>query len=170
MYSWSRSIVDKKDENPFGMDEEVLNLSKMFTMEKVFVGKYKDLGIDGFKVKSTLKNYGTFNEQYQGFGNLYLDADQVKWFKIYLDKTQISNLGDIVESTTSEVTVTEYKYLIRWYDKTDGIFPKILQVFRLGKWTTTKVSQHLEKTTLITLILMNHYIFMIHQVDGVVEL
>ena len=29
-------------------------------------------------------------------------------------------------------TVTEYKYLIRWYDKTDGIFPKILQVFRLS--------------------------------------
>ena len=29
-------------------------------------------------------------------------------------------------------TVTKYKYLIRWYNKTDGIFPKILQVFRLS--------------------------------------
>ena len=27
--------------------------------------------------ESTLKNYGTFNEQYVGFGNLYLNSEEV---------------------------------------------------------------------------------------------
>ena len=96
----------------------------------------------------------------------------------YLNKTQISNLGEIVDSTTSEAgTVTDYKYLIRWYDKTDGIFPKILQVFRLscGQLMAANFPHQLcksgfTKTILITSILMNHYIFMIHQVVGVEEL
>tara|TARA_B100000674_G_scaffold62422_1_gene43291 strand:- start:1945 stop:3573 length:1629 start_codon:yes stop_codon:yes gene_type:complete len=136
MYSWSRSIVDKKDENPFWNGQSGAEFIKDVHDGKVFKGKYKDLGIVLAKVKtSTLQNYGTFNEQYQGFGNLYLDAAEVNGLVAtgYLNKTQISNLGEIVESTTSEKgTVTEYKYLIRWYDKTDGIFPKILQVFRLS--------------------------------------
>ena len=136
MYSWSRSIVDKKDENPFWNGQSGAEFIKDVHDGKVFKGKYKDLGIVLAKVKtSTLQNYGTFNEQYQGFGNLYLDAAEVNGLVAtgYLDKTQISNLGEIVESTTSEAgTVTDYKYLIRWYDKTDGIFPKILQVFRLS--------------------------------------
>tara|TARA_B100001057_G_scaffold206033_2_gene206715 strand:- start:1291 stop:2919 length:1629 start_codon:yes stop_codon:yes gene_type:complete len=136
MYSWSRSIVDKKDENPFWNGQSGVEFIKDVHDGKVFKGKYKDLGIVLAKVKSsTLQNYGTFNEQYQGFGNLYLDAAEVNGLVAtdYLNKTQISNLGEIVESTTSEAgTVTDYKYLIRWYDKTDGIFPKILQVFRLS--------------------------------------
>ena len=136
MYSWSRSIVDKKDENPFWNGQSGADFIKDVHDGKVFKGKYKDLGIVLAKVKtSTLQNYGTFNEQYQGFGNLYLDAAEVNGLVAtgYLNKTQISNLGEIVESTTSEAgTVTDYKYLIRWYDKTDGIFPKILQVFRLS--------------------------------------
>ena len=136
MYSWSRSIVDKKDENPFWNGQSGAEFIKDVHDGKVFKGKYKDLGIVLAKVKtSTLQNYGTFNEQYQGFGNLYLDAAEVNGLVAtgYLNKTQISNLGEIVESTTSEAgTVTDYKYLIRWYDKTDGIFPKILQVFRLS--------------------------------------
>ena len=136
MYSWSRSIVDKKDENPFWNGQSGAEFIKDVHNGKVFKGKYKDLGIVLAKVKtSTLQNYGTFNEQYQGFGNLYLDAAEVNGLVAtgYLNKTQISNLGEIVESTTSEAgTVTDYKYLIRWYDKTDGIFPKILQVFRLS--------------------------------------
>ena len=136
MYSWSRSIVDKKDENPFWNGQSGAEFIKDVHDGKVFKGKYKDLGIVLAKVKtSTLQNYGTFNEQYQGFGNLYLDAAEVNGLVAtgYLNKTQISNLGEIVDSTTSEAgTVTDYKYLIRWYDKTDGIFPKILQVFRLS--------------------------------------
>ena len=136
MYSWSRSIVDKIDENPFWNGQDGVQFVKDVHDGKVFTGKYSDLGIVLAKVKaSTLSNYGTFNEEYVGFGNLYMTADEVNQLNKdgYLDTTQISNLGDIVESSTSEAgTVTEYKYLIRWYDKTDGIFPKILQVFRLS--------------------------------------
>ena len=136
MYSWSRSIVDKKDENPFWNGQSGVQFIKDVHDGKVFKGKYKDLGIVLAKVKtSTLDNYGTFNEQYQGFGNLYLTAAEVNGLVAtgYLNKTQISNLGDIVESITSDSgKVTEYRYLIRWYNKTDGIFPKILQVFRLS--------------------------------------
>ena len=105
MYSWSRSIVDKKDENPFWNGQSGTEFIKDVHDGKVFKGKYKDLGIVLAKVKtSTLKNYGTFNEQYQGFGNLYLDVREVNGLVKggYLNKTQISNLGDIVESTTSE--------------------------------------------------------------------
>ena len=57
------------------------------------------------KVKeSTLQNYGTFNEQYVGFGNLYLNSEEVNGLvgAGYLDKTQISNLGGIIHSTTSD--------------------------------------------------------------------
>ena len=136
MYSWSRSLVDKKDENPFWNGQNGVDFIKDVHDGKVFKGKYSDLGIVLAKVKtSTLSNYGTFNEQYQGFGNLYLTASEVNDLVDagYLDSTQTSNLGEIVESSTSEAgTVTEYRYLIRWYDKTDGIFPKILQVFRLS--------------------------------------
>ena len=105
MYSWSRSIVDKKDENPFWNGQSGTEFIKDVHDGKVFKGKYKDLGIVLAKVKtSTLQNYGTFNEQYQGFGNLYLDAAEVNGLVAtgYLNKTQISNLGEIVDSTTSE--------------------------------------------------------------------
>ena len=136
MYSWSRSIVDKKDENPFWNGQDGVQFIKDVHDGKVFKGEYKDLGIVLAKAKtSTLENYGTFNEAYVGFGNLYLNSEEVNGLVAtgYLNKTQISNLGEIVDSITSEKgTVTKYKYLIRWYDKTDGIFPKILQVFRLS--------------------------------------
>jgi len=136
MYSWSRSLVDKKDENPFWNGQDGVQFIKDVHAGKVFKGKYSDLGIVLARVKeSTLKNYGTFNEQYVGFGNLYLNSEEVNGLLAtgYLNSTQTSNLGEIVDSTTSEAgTVTKYKYLIRWYDKTVGIFPKILQVFRLS--------------------------------------
>jgi hypothetical protein len=136
MYSWSRSLVDKKDENPFWNGQDGVQFIKDVHDGKVFKGKYSDLAIVLARVKeSTLKNYGTFNEQYVGFGNLYLNSEEVNGLIAtgYLNSTQTSNLGEIVDSTTSEAgTVTKYKYLIRWYDKTDGIFPKILQVFRLS--------------------------------------
>ena len=136
MYSWSRSLVDKKDENPFWDGQDGVQFVKDVHDGKVFKGKYSNLGIVLAKAKtSTLDNYGTFNQEYVGFGNLYMTADEVNQLinDGYLNSTQISNLGDITESTTSDAgTVTEYKYLIRWYDKTDGIFPKILQVFRLS--------------------------------------
>jgi len=136
MYSWSRSIVDKKDENPFWTGQNIVQFVKDVHNDKVFKGKYKNLSIVLAKAKSsTLENYGTFNEEFVGYGNLYMSADEVNKLvdEGYLNTTQTSNLGEIVDSTTSDAgTVTTYKYLIRWYDKTDGIFPKILQVFRLS--------------------------------------
>ena len=63
MYSWSRSIVDKKDENPFWNGQDGVQFIKDVHDGKVFKGEYKDLGIVLAKVKtSTLENYGTFND------------------------------------------------------------------------------------------------------------
>ena len=136
MYSWSRSVVNKRDENPFWDGQNGKDFIRDVHEGKVFVDKYENYGIVLAKVKgSTTDNYGTFNEEYQGFKNLYLTADDVKECvdNGWLNDTQISNLGDIVDSTTAKSgKVTEYFYLIRWYDKRDGIFPKILQVFRLS--------------------------------------
>ncbi len=136
MYSWSRSVVNKADENPFWNGQSGIEFIKDVHDGKVFVDKYSDLDIVLARVKDiTTDNYGTFNEEYQGFKNLYLKADEVKQLVEdgYLNKRQVSNLGDIPsESVAKSGKVTKYFYLIRWYDKTDGIFPKILQVFRLS--------------------------------------
>jgi len=136
MYSWSRSIVNKKDENPFWDGQTGYEFIKDVHDGKVFTGIHSNLGIVIAKVKkNTIANYGTFNSEYVGFGNLYLTAEQIQELKDggYLNDTQLANVKKIEESSTSEAgTITEYLYLIRWYDKTDGIFPKILQVFRLS--------------------------------------
>jgi len=136
MYSWSRSVVNKRDENPFWNGQDGIQFIKDVHDGKVFVDKYSDYDIVLARVKDiTTDNYGTFNEEYQGFKNLYLQADDVKQLVKdgYLNKRQVSNLGDIPsESVAKSGKVTKFFYLIRWYDKTDGIFPKILQVFRLS--------------------------------------
>ena len=136
MYSWSRSIVNKKDENPFWDGQTGYEFIKDVYDGKIFNGKFSNLAIVIAKVKkNTIENYGTFNSEYVGFGNLYLTAEQIQELKDsgYLDNTQLANVKTIEESSTSEAgTITEYLYLIRWYNKTDGIFPKILQVFRLS--------------------------------------
>ena len=81
MYSWSRSIVDKKDENPFWNGQGAIDFIKDVHNGKVFNGKYSDLAIWISKVNTrTLENYGTFNEEYIGHKNLYLKAEQVQWF------------------------------------------------------------------------------------------
>ena len=51
MYSWSRSIVDKKDENPFWNGQMENEFIKDVHDGKVFKGKYKDLGIVPQKLK-----------------------------------------------------------------------------------------------------------------------
>ena len=136
MYSWSRSIVNKKDENPFWDGQTGYEFIKDVHDGKIFNGKFSNLAIVIAKVKkNTIENYGTFNKEYVGFGNLYLTSEQIQELKDngYLDNTQLANVKKIEESSTSEAgTITEYLYLIRWYNKTDGIFPKILQVFRLS--------------------------------------
>ena len=136
MYSWSRSVVDKRDENPFWNGQSAIEFIKDVYNGKVFVGKYSNLGIWISKVKTrTIENYGTFNQEYIGTKNLYLNAEQVQKLKDdgYLNNTQLSNIDVIESSHTSEAgTTTTYLYQIRWYDKKSDIFPKILQVFRLS--------------------------------------
>ena len=136
MYSWSRSVVDKRDENPFWNGQGAIDFIKDVHNGKVFIGKYSDLGIWISKVNTrTLENYGTFNQEYIGTKNLYLKSEQVQKLKDdgYLSDTQLSNIDEIVDSWTSEAGTTQhYAYQIRWYEKDSGIFPKILQVFRLS--------------------------------------
>lgn len=163
MYSWSRSIVNKRDENPFWNGQNGIEFIEDVYNGKVFNGTYSNLDIVLAKVKnSTLDNYGTFNDDYIGFGNLYLSSDQVQSCvdKGWLNSTQITNLGTIEPSSISESgKVTDYSYLIRWYDKTDGIFTKILQVFRLScgqpavnfpaltaKWIYENYTSHIKQT------------------------
>ena len=136
MYSWSRSIVNKKDENPFWDGQTGMEFIQQAHEGKIFNGKYSDLDLVLAKVKdNTMDNYGTINDEYSGFKNLYLSADDVNHCveQGWLNKRQISNLGDIVSSIELKSgKKNTFHYLIRWYNKTDGIFPKILQVFRLS--------------------------------------
>ena len=135
MYSWSRSIVDTKDDNPFWNGQGAIQFIKDVSNKKVFVGKYSNLGIWISKVNSrTITNLSQIQKNI-GSNNLFLNADQVNQLAKggYLNGTQLSNIDKIVDSWTSEAGTTQnYVYQIRWYDKEDGIFPKILQVFRLS--------------------------------------
>jgi len=168
MYSWSRSIVNKKDENPFWDGQDGYTFIKEVHEGKIFNGKYSNLGIALAKVKEdTLGNYGTFNAEYVGFGNLYLSADQVRELKEdgYLNSTQLSNIGEIEDGyKMADGTKKKYHYLIRWYDKTDGIFPGILQVFRLScgqpavnfpaltaKWIYENYTKHIDQEEPLTI-------------------
>jgi hypothetical protein len=136
MYSWSRSIVDKKDENEFWNGQGAIDFIKDVHEGKVFVGKWSGHGIWISKVNTrTIENYGTFNQEYIGSKNLYLKSEQVQQLKDegYLSDVQLSNINRIESSHTSDTGNTqEYVYQIRWYEKEVGIFPKILQVFRLS--------------------------------------
>ena len=162
MYSWSRSIVNKRDENPFWNGQNGYDFVKEVHDGKIFNGKYSNYSIVLAKVKEdTLENYGTFNSEYVGFSNLYLSADEVNELKDggYLNQTQLSNIDEIDSSyELKDGTKKNYYYLIRWYDKTVGIFPKILQVFRLGcgqpavnfpaltaKWIYENYTSHIEQ-------------------------
>lgn len=162
MYSWSRSVVDKRDENEFWNGQGAIEFIKDVHGGKVFVGEWSNYAIWISKVNTrTLDNYGTFNQEYIGHGNLYLTADQVQQLKDegYLNSTQLSNINQIEASHTSEAGTTQtFLYQIRWYDKTDGIFPKILQVFRLScgqpavnfpaltaKWIYENYTSHIEQ-------------------------
>ena len=162
MYSWSRSIVDKRDENPFWNGQGAIEFIKDVHNGNVFVGKYSNLDIWISKVNTrTLDNYGTFNKEFIGHGNLYLTAEQVQELKDegYLNDIQLSNINRIEESWTSEAGTTQnFLYQIRWYEKNQGIFPKILQVFRLScgqpavnfpaltaKWIYENYTNHIEQ-------------------------
>ena len=136
MYSWSRSIVDNRDDNPFWNGQSAIDFIKDVYHGKVFNGKYSNIDIWISKVKTrTIDNYDNLNQDDIGVNNLYLKAEQVQKLKDdgYLNNTQLSNIDVIESSHTSEAgTTTTYIYQIRWYVKNQGIFPKIIQVFRLG--------------------------------------
>jgi len=136
MYSWSRSIVDNRDDNPFWNGQSAIPFIKDVHDGKVFNGKYSNIDIWISKVKTrTIDNYDNLNQDDIGINNLYLKAEQVQKLKDdgYLNNTQLSNIDVIESSHTSDAgTTTTYIYQIRWYVKNQGIFPKIIQVFRLG--------------------------------------
>ena len=136
MYVWSRSLVNKKDENPFWNGQSGYEFIKDVKDGKVFTGKWKNYDIYLTKSKdSTFDNYGTFNDDYVGFTNIYLSADEVNELvdNDYLNSRQVSNIKKIEESSTSKVgKVTKYSYMVRWYDKTEGLFPNMLRVIRLS--------------------------------------
>ena len=163
MYSWSRSVVNKKDENPFWNGQTGYEFVKDVHEGNVFVGpEFSNYDIWIAKMKeSTIENYGTLNDEYIGFGNLYLTAEQLQECvdNGWLNQTQISNINRIEETTTlASGKEIKFYYLIRWYDKRDGIFPKILQVFRLScgqpavnfpaltaKWIYENYTSHIEQ-------------------------
>tara|TARA_Y100000593_G_scaffold47382_1_gene89822 strand:- start:1351 stop:2991 length:1641 start_codon:yes stop_codon:yes gene_type:complete len=136
MYSYSRSIVNKKDENPFWDGESAYDFIKKVKDENLLSDKWKDIGIWIARVKDlNLNNYGTTNEAYKGFGNLYMSADEVNELKDegYLSDTMLSNIDEITDKEVLKSgKENKFYYLIRWYDKTIPIFPKILQIFRLS--------------------------------------
>lgn len=163
MYSWSRSVINKKDENPFWNGQTGYEFIRDVHEGNVFVGpEFSNYDIWIAKMKeSTIENYGTLNDQYIGFGNLYLTAEQLQECvdNGWLNQTQISNINRIEETTTlASGKEIKFYYLIRWYDKRDGIFPKILQVFRLScgqpavnfpaltaKWIYENYTSHIEQ-------------------------
>ena len=136
MYSYSRSIVNKKDENPFWDGESAYDFIKKIKDENILSGKWSNIRIWSARVKDlNTANYGTTNEAYKGFGNLYMSADEVLELQKdgYLDDTMVSNLKEIIDSETLKSgKVNKFYYLIRWYDITIPVFPKILQIFRLS--------------------------------------
>lgn len=136
MYSYSRSIVNKKDENPFWDGESAYDFVKKVKDENLFSDKWKDIRIWIARVKDlNMSNYGTTNEAYKGFGNLYMSADEVNELKDsgYLTDTMVSNISEITDKEVLKSgKENKFYYLIRWYDKTTPVFPKILQVFRLS--------------------------------------
>jgi len=136
MYSWSRSVVTKPDENPFWNGQTGFELIKDIHNGNVFRGEYSNYDISISKVKeSTLENYGTVNDQFLEFNNLYCTYEEIKqclengWLKSH----QVSNIDKLEsESESQSGNVTKYSYQIRWYDKSTQIFPKIFSVFRLS--------------------------------------
>jgi hypothetical protein len=136
MYSYSRSIVNKKDENPFWDGESAYDFIKKVKDKNLFSDKWKDIRIWIARVKDlNMSNYGTTNEAYKGFGNLYMSADEVNELKDsgYLTDTMLSNISEVVDKEVLKSgKENKFYYLIRWYDKTTPVFPKILQVFRLS--------------------------------------
>ena len=162
MYSFSRSLVTKPDENPFWNGQTGYQFIKDVGDGKVFIGKWSNYDISISQVKDdTLDNYGTFNSEYVDFGNIYLTAEEIQKLKDdgYLNSTQLSNIKEIKDSyELADGRKKGYHYLIRWYDTTIELFPTLLRVFRLScgqaavnfpaltaKWLYENYTNHIEQ-------------------------
>ena len=158
MYSWSRSVSNNRDDNPFWYGQSGVQFIKDISDGKVFNLKWWNCDIILAKSKTTkVRKTEPLTEE----GLLYLTAEQVNRLLDdgYLNKVQVSNLGDIVSNEVLKSgKVNNFYYLIRWYRKTHSIFPNILQVFRLGlgqpavnfpaltaKWIYENYTNHIEQ-------------------------
>jgi len=163
MYAWSRSLTPTKDENPFWNGQTPYQFVKDVHDGRIFTGKWKNYDIVLSKTtKSAIKKYGKLNDEGTAYGNLFfLTPEQVRQLRDngYLNSTQLINVGNV--PSTKELkngSLKKYLYNIRWYDKDEGLFPKLLQSFRLGlgqpavnfpaltaKWIYENYTDHIEQ-------------------------
>ena len=163
MYAWSRSLTNKKKENPFWNGETPVELLEKHNNGKLLHGKWSKYEIMITKTtEDSIKKYGKVNTEKRTFGNIfYVEAAELKQMVAEgkLDKKYVINLDDIPDGETSESgKFTKFYYNIRWYDREDTLFPKILQAFRLGlgqpavnfpaltaKWIYETYTAHIEQ-------------------------
>jgi len=168
MYSFSRSLVTKKDENPFWNGQGGYEFIKDVSDGKVFLGEWSNYDISISRIKEeTMSNYGTFNQEYVGYGNVYLTAKEIQELKDdnHLNSTQLSNVKEIVDTyELANGNTKRYFYMIRYYDKSVELFPTILRVFRLScgqaavnfpaltaKWIYENYTSHIEQEEPLTI-------------------
>ena len=163
MYAWSRSLTSKRDENPFWNGQTPIDFIKDISAGKIFTGKWKNFDIVLTRTTiPAIRKYGTLDEGKCTYGTIFfLDAKQVNQLVDggYLNQRQISNCGGIEDSRSQKNgKVVKYLYNIRWYNTEDGIFPRIVQAFRLGlgqpavnfpaltaKWIYENYTNHIEQ-------------------------
>jgi hypothetical protein len=163
MYAWCRSLTTVKDENAFWNGQTPYKFVKDVYDGKIFKGKWENHDIVLHRTtEASIRKYGPLNETKQTYGTiLFLTGKQVRRLvkEGFLNKRQISNIGDIPNSKTlKNGKVVNYVYNVRWYDKRDGIFPRIIQAFRLGlgqpavnfpaltaKWIYENYTNHIEQ-------------------------
>jgi|TARA_R110000803_G_C11966149_1_gene319248 hypothetical protein len=163
MYAWSRSLTSKRDENPFWNGQTPIDFIKDISAGKIFTGKWKNFDIVLTRTTiPAIRKYGPLDEGKCTYGTIFfLDAKQVNQLVDggYLNQRQISNCGGIEDSRSQKNgKVVKYLYNIRWYNTEDGIFPRIVQAFRLGlgqpavnfpaltaKWIYENYTNHIEQ-------------------------
>jgi hypothetical protein len=136
MYAWSRSLTNIKKENSFWNGETPVEFCKRVSRGEVFNNKWETYDIFITRTTdSSIRKYGKLGEN-RTFGSIFfLEAHEVKYLvdNDFLKPGHVANLGDITDGETSNAgKFTKYYYNIRWYDVRQGMFPKILQAFRLG--------------------------------------
>jgi len=164
MYAWSRSLTSKREENEFWNGQTPVDFVKDVHDGKIFTGKWSEFDIVLTKTTApAIRKYGQLDEDKCTYGTIFfLDSKQVNQLVDdgYLNQRQISNLGDIEDSRSQKNgKVVKYLYNIRWYNITDGIFPRIVQAFRLGlgqpavnfpaltaKWIYENYTSHIDTT------------------------